>query len=47
MFVSFLNSKFKEPKIFICNKFDLDLHPLYNEDSMKFHMYELSSLIGL
>jgi hypothetical protein len=29
-FVTFLNSKFKEPKIFIGNNFDIDLNPLYN-----------------
>ena len=46
--VEFLNLKFKHPEEYInADKFDLDLNPLYNSESINFHVYELHSILGI
>lgn len=48
IFVKFLNSKFKEPHEYLNgDKFDLNLNPLSNNESMNFHMYSMNSIMGL
>lgn len=48
MLVEFLNFKFKHPEEYInADKFDLNLNPLYNDESINFHVYELHSILGI
>jgi hypothetical protein len=48
MLVEHLNFKFKNPEEYInALKFDLNLNPLYNEESINFHVYEMHSILGI
>ena len=47
IFVQFLNNKFRHIEEFNGNKFDIHLNPLENQESMKYHVYEMSSLVDI
>jgi hypothetical protein len=47
-FVGFLNSKFRQPGDYARGeKFDLNVNPLSNSESMNFHMYSMNGVMGL
>lgn len=49
IFVEYLNSKFRTPEDLIGARqsFDLRYHPLYNQESMYYHIYEIHALLGI
>lgn len=48
IFVDFLDSKFKRPlEYMVPDKFDMNCHPLYNEESMSFHAYVMNNILGV
>ena len=48
IFVRFLNQKFKKPDVYLNgDKFDLNINPIKNLESINFHLYSMNALLGI